>query len=47
VQTLTDGFTPGFDTLAGAMGEVVADETSQWTEEDRHAVAVYLLSGVR
>jgi len=47
VQTLTDGFTPGFDSLAGAMGEVVADETSQWTEEDRHAVAVYLLSGVR
>jgi mono/diheme cytochrome c family protein len=47
VQTLTDGFTPGFDTLAGAMGEVVADETSQWTDEDRRAVAVYLLSGVR
>jgi mono/diheme cytochrome c family protein len=47
VQTLTDGFTPGFDTLGGAMGEVVTDETSQWTDEDRHAVAVYLLSGVR
>jgi hypothetical protein len=47
VQTLTDGFTPGFDSLAGAMSEVVRDETSQWTDEDRRAVAVYLLSGVR
>jgi mono/diheme cytochrome c family protein len=47
VQTLTDGFTPGFDNLGGAMAEVVADETSQWTDEDRRAVAAYLLSGVR
>jgi mono/diheme cytochrome c family protein len=47
VQTLTDGFTPGFDTLAGAMGEVVTDETSQWTDEDRRAVAAYLLSGAK
>lgn len=44
IQTLTDGFTPGFDTLGGAMEEVVADETSQWTDEDRAAVAEYLLS---
>ena len=47
VQTLTDGFTPGFDNLSGAMSEVVADETSHWTDEDRHAVATYLLSGMR
>ena len=47
VSTLTDGFTPGFDNLGGAMGEVIADETSHWTEEDKRAVAVYLLSGVR
>ncbi len=46
-QTLTDGFTPGFDNLGGAMAEVVRDETSQWTGEDRHAVAVYLMSGAR
>jgi mono/diheme cytochrome c family protein len=44
IQTLTDGFTPGFDTLGGAMEEVVADETSLWTDEDRAAVAEYLLS---
>ena len=47
VQTLTDSLTPGFDNLGGAMGEVIADETSHWTEEDKHAVAVYLMSGVR
>jgi mono/diheme cytochrome c family protein len=47
IQTLTDGFTPGFDNLGGAMGEVVADETSQWTDEDRAAVAEYLMSGTR
>ncbi len=47
VQTLTDGFTPGFDNLGGAMAEVVRDETSQWTDDDRRAVAAYLLSGVR
>ncbi|MEP7240834.1 MAG: cytochrome c [Devosia sp.] len=44
-QTLSDGFTPGFDTLGGPMGEVVADETSQWTDEDRAAVALYLTGG--
>ena len=46
-QTLSDGFTPGFDNLGGPMGEVVADETSQWTDEDRAAVAAYLLSDKR
>jgi mono/diheme cytochrome c family protein len=45
VQTLTDGFTPGFDSLGSAMGEVIADETSQWTDDDRAAVAAYLLGG--
>lgn len=43
-QTLEDGFTPGFDVLGGAMGEVIADSTSQWTLEDRQAVAAYLLA---
>jgi mono/diheme cytochrome c family protein len=47
VQTLTDGFTPGFDNLGGAMAEVIVDETAHWTEEDKRAVAVYLLSGVK
>ena len=45
IQTLTDGFTPGFDTLGGAMEEVITDETSHWTEEDKAAVAEYLLGG--
>ena len=44
-QTLSDGFTPGFDNLGGPMGEVVADETSQWTDADRQAVALYLTGG--
>lgn len=43
-QTLSDGFTPDFNVLGGAMGEVIADATSQWTAEDRQAVATYLLS---
>ncbi|MEQ1770569.1 MAG: cytochrome c [Devosia sp.] len=41
-SVLLDGFTPGFDVLGGAMGEVVRDETSQWTGADRAAVAAYL-----
>lgn len=44
-QTLTDAFTPDGDSLGGAMGEVVEDETSQWTDDDRKAVATYLLGG--
>ncbi|MDO8359242.1 MAG: cytochrome c [Devosia sp.] len=44
-QTLGDGFTPGFDTLGSVMAEVIADETSQWTEADRAAVAAYLTGG--
>ncbi len=43
-QTLRDGFTPGFDVLGGPMGEVVADSTSHWTDEDLDAVATYLLA---
>jgi len=41
-QTLADGFTPGFDVLGGSMGEVITEGTSQWTAEDRAAVAAYL-----
>lgn len=44
-QMLTDGFTPSMDVVSGAMGEVVEDETSHWTDEDRAAIAAYLLSG--
>jgi mono/diheme cytochrome c family protein len=47
VQVLTDGTTPGFDNVTDAMGEVVADETSQWTDADRQAVATYLTSDKR
>lgn len=43
VQTLKDGFTPGFDVLGGSMGEVIADSTSHWTDEDLTALATYLL----
>ncbi|HEY9012562.1 MAG TPA: cytochrome c, partial [Devosia sp.] len=42
-QTLSDGFTPGFDVLGGAMREVITEGTSQWTVEDREAVAAYLM----
>lgn len=43
-QTLADGFTPSFDVLGGPMAEVVADSTSHWTDDDRKAVAEYLLA---
>lgn len=43
-QTLLDGFTPGFDSLGGAMGEVISEGSSQWTEADRRAVATYLMN---
>jgi mono/diheme cytochrome c family protein len=42
-SALNDGFTPDFNVLGGAMGEVIADGTSHWTEADRDAVATYLL----
>jgi mono/diheme cytochrome c family protein len=44
VDTLKTGFTPGFDILGEAMGEVIADSTSMWTDEDVEAVAAYLLN---
>ncbi len=44
MQTLKDGFTPGFDVLGGAMAEVVSDSTSHWTDGDLEALATYLLS---
>lgn len=42
-SVLADGFTPDFDVLGGAMGEVISDGTSKWTDADRAAVAAYLL----
>ena len=42
-QTLITGEIPGGDSVAGTMGEVVRDETSQWTDADRAAVVTYLL----
>ena len=42
-SALSDGFTPDFNVLGSAMGEVIADGTSQWTAEDRETVASYLL----
>jgi mono/diheme cytochrome c family protein len=43
-SVLKDGFTPNFDVLGGAMGEVITDGSSHWTDEDRAAVAAYLLN---
>jgi mono/diheme cytochrome c family protein len=43
VDALKTGFTPDFDVMGGAMGEVVRDETSLWNDEDLQAVAAYLL----
>ncbi|MGE5268569.1 MAG: c-type cytochrome [Thiohalocapsa sp.] len=43
VQVLTNGQMPDLDTVDGAMAEVVKS-TSQLTEADRHAIAVYLKS---
>ncbi len=42
-SALSDGFTPDFNVLGSAMGEVIADGTSHWTDADREAVASYLL----
>lgn len=42
VEALTSGFTPNFDVLGEAMGEVIEDSTSKWTQDDLEAVAVYL-----
>lgn len=43
-SALLDGFTPGFDVLGGPMGEVIAESTSQWTDEDRAAIAEFLMA---
>lgn len=43
VEALKTGFTPNFDVLGGAMGEVVRDSTSQWSDADLEAVATYLM----
>ena len=43
-QTLRDGFTPNFNILGGSMGEVIADSTSYWSDEDLTALATYLLT---
>ena len=40
---LTDGHTPDFDFVGGAMSEVVKS-TSRLTEEDRRAIAIFLKS---
>jgi len=45
VEALKTGFTPDFDVLGRAMGEVITDETSHWTDEDLAAVAAYLMAG--
>lgn len=44
IQALLDSETPDFDFLGGAMGEVINDETSHWTDADRAAVAEFLLA---
>ena len=38
---LTDGHTPDFDNVGGAMAEIVKN-TARLTEEDRRAIAMYL-----
>jgi mono/diheme cytochrome c family protein len=40
---LTDGRTPDFDEVGGAMAEIVKN-TARLTEEDRHAIVVFLQS---
>ena len=43
IDALKTRFTPGFDVLGGAMGEVIENSTSKWTDEDLKAMAAYLL----
>jgi mono/diheme cytochrome c family protein len=43
VGVLTDGHTPDFDFVGGAMNEIVKN-TARLTEEDRRAIAAYLRS---
>lgn len=43
-DTLKTGVSSSGDNLGGEMAEVVKDSTSKWTDDDRHAVAAYLLN---
>ena len=43
IGVLTDGHTPDFDFVGGAMAEIVKN-TARLTDEDRRAIAVYLQS---
>ena len=43
IDALKTGFTPGFDILGGAMGEVISEGTSHWTDADLEALATYFL----
>lgn len=42
-DTLKTGVSSSGDNLGGEMAEVFKDSTSKWTDDDRHAVAAYLL----
>lgn len=43
IDAITGGFDPDFDTLGGAMGEVINESLVHWTKEDLSALAAYLL----
>lgn len=43
-QTLKTGGTPNAGKVGHEMGPVISDETSHWTDDDRKAVADYLLN---
>jgi mono/diheme cytochrome c family protein len=41
---LKTGLKPDFDSVQGPMAEVIEDNTKHLTDEDRHAIALYLKS---
>jgi hypothetical protein len=43
-ETLKTGITPDAGKVGHEMWPVIADGTSHWTDEDRKAVATYLLN---
>ncbi|MCZ4273807.1 c-type cytochrome [Maritalea porphyrae] len=43
IDALTGGFDPDFDTLGGAMGEVINESLLHWTPQDLAALSAYLL----
>ncbi|MEO8242924.1 MAG: cytochrome c [bacterium] len=43
-DTLKTGVTPNAGRVGAEMGQVISDETSHWTDEDRSAVAEFLLN---